>query len=275
MNLFQSILLGIIQGLTEFIPVSSTAHLLIAQRIMGLNSGGEVLALTTLIQMGTVLSLIVYYWKDLWSILLAVLQAIGRGRPFEDPQARLGWYILIANIPAGIAGVLFKNAVETLFTALLVAAAIRLLISAVLLAVAEVFGREDSRLENLNWIDAIWVGLFQVLSVFPGASRSGSTISGGMTRGLDRASAARFAFLISAPIMLAAGAYESFDLLKHQQVASKLIVPILVGIITAAIVGYLAIRWLLGYLSRHSLWVFSIYCTALGLVSLIFAILNR
>lgn len=275
MNLLQSILLGIIQGLTEFIPVSSTAHLLIAQKIMGLNPGGEILAFTTLIQMGTVLSLIVYYWKDLWSILLAVLRAIGHGRPFEDPQARLGWYILIATIPAGIAGVFLKNLVEVLFSALLIAASIRLLLTAVLLAAAEGFGRKDRSMEDVNWIDAGWVGLFQVLSIFPGASRSGSTIAGGMTRGLNRAAAARFAFLISAPIMLAAGAYESFDLFKHQQVASTLLAPILVGIVTAAIVGYLAIRWLLAYLSRHSLWVFTIYCTGLGLVSLIFAILTR
>jgi undecaprenyl-diphosphatase len=268
MNLLYSLLLGIIQGLTEFIPVSSTAHLLLAQRLMGLESDNAAFIFTVLVQQGTLLALIVYFWADLWGIVRSWLTALWRRRPFSDPQARLGWFLILGTIPALAAGAVFKPLVERLFSTPLVEAAIRLSITAVLLFVAERLGRRDRKLDTLNWKDALWVGCAQVLSVFPGASRSGSTIAGGMIRNLDRPAAARFAFLLSVPVMLAAGGYETLDLLKSQHVAAILLPSLLVGITTAAVVGYLAIRWLLGYLTRRPLLVFAIYCGVVSLFTL-------
>lgn len=267
MTILNSILLGIIQGLTEFIPVSSTAHLLIGQRLLGLGNGHEFFIFNVLVQLGTLLALIIYYLADLWSIGRAWLLDVWNGmvlrrqQAFKEPLARLGWYILLGTIPAVVAGVLLKHLVEALFRTQLLEALIRLLITAILLLTAEIFGRRNRKLTDLKWVDALWVGIAQVLAVFPGASRSGSTITGGMLRGFDRPAAARFAFLLSVPVMIAAGGYETLDLLRSEHVASTLLPSILIGIIVAAIVGYLSIRWLLGYLARRPLYIFVIYCS--------------
>jgi len=279
MTIIQSILLGIIQGLTEFIPVSSTAHLLIGQRLLGLEAGSDLFSFTVLVQQGTLLALIVYYWKDLWAIIRASISDFWLGlvlrkqKPFMEQQARLGWCLLIGTIPAAAAGLFLKDLVEQLFSTPLVEASIRMLMTIGLLLAAERFGKLSRKLDSLNWLDAVWVGVAQVLSVFPGASRSGSTIAGGMLRGFDRPSAARFAFLLSVPIMLAAGAYETVDLLRSESVASSLLPSVVVGILTAAVVGYLAIRWLLNYLARRPLYVFVVYCAffLLGIAILLIA----
>lgn len=262
MTIFHAILLGIIQGLTEFIPVSSTAHLLIAQSLLGIPADSAVFAFLVLVQLGTALSLIIYFWKDLLSLVRAFF-----ARPFSTAQNRLAWYIIIATIPALIAGVLLKDLVQALFRTPLLEAAIRLLAAAVLLFVAEWLGRRTRNLEDMTWLDALIVGLFQVLAIFPGASRSGTTISAGMLRAFDRPSAARFAFLMSVPVLLAAGAYESLAVLKLPHLGSFL--PfVATGFVIAAIVGWFSVRWLLGYLSGHSLYLFAAYCAVLGLVVL-------
>jgi len=276
MNIFQSFLLGILQGLTEFIPVSSTAHLLIGQKTLGIPANDAMFSFLVLVQLGTILSLIVYFWKDLWKILLATLSSIkhlvARDTGKLDANARLGWYIIIATIPALIFGYLLKSAVEALFKTPLLEAGIRLLITALVLSLAEWLGKRIRTLEKMNWLDALFVGIAQVLAVFPGASRSGTTISAGMARGLDRPSAARFAFLLSVPVMLAAGGYQSLDLLKMSGLGSFL--PLLaVGFATAALVGWFAIKWLLGYLNKHSLYPFAIYCAVIGAICLIFALI--
>jgi undecaprenyl-diphosphatase len=278
MTFIQSIILGIVQGLTEFIPVSSTAHLLIVERLMGLNTPdvqASVFIFDVLVQMGTLLALIVYFWSDLLAIIRAVLTALWRRHPFGDLQARLGWYLLLASIPALAAGLVFSNLVEKIFSTPALAAAIRLLTTAVLLVIAERFGKRSRQIESVDWKDALWIGLAQVLSVFPGASRSGSTIAGGMTRHLDRPSAARFAFLLAVPVMLAAGGYETFKLFKSPQMVTSILPQIIVGFVVAAIVGYFAIRWLLKYLTRRPLYDFAIYCTALGLITLVYYLVAR
>ena len=262
MTLFQALLLGIIQGLTEFIPVSSTAHLLIGQELLGIPADGAMFSFLVLVQWGTLVSLFIYFWEDLLGLLKAFF-----AKPFSSAENSLGWYIIIATIPALIVGYLLKDALESLFATPLVAASIRLFAAATLLAFAEWLGKRTRNLDEMTWLDALIVGFFQVLAVFPGASRSGSTIAGGMLRGFDRKSAARFAFLMSVPIMLAAGAYESLDLLTMPNLGDFL--PMLIiGFIAAAVVGWLAIRWLMAYLNQHSLYVFSIYCAIVGTVVL-------
>ncbi len=263
MNLFYSLLLGILQGLTEFIPVSSTAHLLIAQYLLGLPADDFAFAFNVLVQLGTLLALIVYFWRD-WLVLIRAFFA----SPFSNSENRMAWYVIIASIPALAAGFVLRHAIESLFKTPLTEAAIRLFSAAVLLALAEFFGKRLRGLDSMTWLDALIVGLFQILAVFPGASRSGSTISGGMLRGFDRPAAARFAFLISVPVMLAAGAYEALGLVKMPGLGSFL-PGLAVGFIAAAVVGWLSVRWLLGYLNRHSLYVFAAYCAILGLVVLL------
>jgi undecaprenyl-diphosphatase len=263
MTLFQSFLLGIIQGLTEFIPVSSTAHLLIGQALLGIPANAAMFSFLVIVQLGTVLSLIIFYWRDLLVLIKAFF-----ARPFSTPENRLAWYIIIATIPALLAGYLLKDVVKALFTQPMLEASIRLLTTAVLLALAEALTRKDRSIDSMTWLDALVVGLFQILAVFPGASRSGSTISGGMFRGLDRPAAARFAFLLAVPVMLAAGGYETLDLLTTPGIDIGAFLPVLaVGFVTAAVVGWFAIRWLIRYLSNHSLYVFSIYCAIVGAIA--------
>ncbi len=263
MTLLDSLLLGIIQGLTEFIPVSSTAHLLIAQSLLGLPADDYAFAFSVLVQLGPLLSLIVYFWRE-WLVLIRAFFA----KPFSTEENRLAWYIIIASIPALAAGFVLRHAIESLFKTPLIEACIRLLSAAILLALAEFLGKRTRKLDGMTWLDALIVGLFQILAVFPGASRSGSTISGGMLRGFDRPAAARFAFLTAVPVMLAAGAYETLSVLKLPGLGS-FIPGLAVGFIAAAVVGWFAVRWLLSYLNRHSLYVFAAYCAVVGLIALV------
>lgn len=273
MIIIQSILLGIIQGLTEFIPVSSTAHLLIAQRLIGWQNPTPqqsrfIFIFIVLVQLGTVLALIIYFKKELYQIIRITLTSLWNKKPFADPQAHLGWFLILATIPAGIGGILFKPLVEQLFKNPLLEAFIRLSMTAVLLLIAEKIGQHNRELDSLNWKDALWIGCAQVLSIFPGVSRSGTTIAGGMTRQFVRPAAARFAFLMSIPVMLLAGLYEMRDIFNIQGMISYL-PAILAGFITAAIVGYLSIRWLLAFLARSPLYIFIIYCATLSFLILI------
>lgn len=265
MTFFQAFFLGVIQGLTEFIPVSSTAHLLIASNLLGLPADDRTFSFNVIIQLGTVLAMLVFFWRDIWEIARAFLFGIFHKKPFENLNARLGWLVIVATIPAGVVGLLLTQFVKDMSGDPLLWAGIRLLFTALLLAAVEYFDKKTRTLESATWLDAFWVGLFQVLAIFPGASRSGSTMAGAMFRGLDRPSAARFAFLMSAPILLAAGAYESVQAILLPNTTEFL--PILiVGFVTSGIIGWLAIRWLLGYLRQHSLYVFSIYCLIAGVV---------
>lgn len=263
MTIIQSLLLGLIEGLTEFIPVSSTAHMLVAQRIFGIPASSSMFAFLVLVQLGPLLALLVYFRTDLWTLFTAFFT-----RPFSTAQNRLAWYIIFASVPALLAGLLLKDAVQGLFQSPLAEAAIRFFTAAVLLLLAEWLGMRTRSLDAITWLDAVIIGLFQVLAVFPGASRSGSAISGGMLRNFDRASSTRFAFLLSAPLMLAAGGYESLTVLKEGSLHG-ILPPLLAGTVVAAIVGWLSIRWLIGYVSRHSLYAFALYCAVLGSACLV------
>lgn len=276
MTLLHAFLLGIIQGLTEFIPVSSTAHLLITQHLLGIPASDAMFSFLVIVQLGTLVSLFIFYWKDLLSIATATLHATRntfttpRAAWNLTPDALLGFYIILATIPALLAGYLLKDAVEALFRQPMLEASIRLFAAAVLLALAEWLSKKNRDLNSMTWLDALIIGLTQVIAVFPGASRSGTTIAGGMFRGFDRPSAARFAFLMSAPVMLAAGLYEMLDVIQMPNLAQFL--PLLaVGFVTAAITGWFAIKWLINYLGKHSLYVFAIYCAVIGLIVILFA----
>ena len=271
MTPLQSFLLGIIQGLTEFIPVSSTAHLLIGQKLLGIPADDSMFSFLVIVQLGTLVSLFAFYWKDLLTIVSSTFQ-VSRSmltKPRKTlnlkPETLLGWYIIIATVPALVAGYLLKDTVEELFKQPMLQASIRLFSAAILLTLAELLTKKNRNLDSMTWLDALIVGLFQIIAVFPGASRSGTTISGGMFRGLDRPSAARFAFLMSVPVMLAAGGYEMLDVIQMPNLSDFL--PLLaVGFVTAAVVGWFAIKWLIDYLSKRSLYVFAAYCAVVGTI---------
>jgi len=263
MTLFHAFLLGIIQGLTEFIPVSSTAHLLIAQRILNIPADDAMFSFLVIVQLGTIVSLFAFYWKDLLSILKATFDFRR-----STPERNLGFYIIIATIPALLAGYLLKDAVEALFRQPMLQASIRLFAAAVLLTLAEYFSKKTRDLNSMTWLDALVVGLMQIIAVFPGASRSGTTISAGMFRGFDRPAAARFSFLMSVPVMLAAGGYEMLDVIQMPNLGEFL--PLLaVGFVAAAVTGWFAVKWLINYLSKNSLYVFAAYCAVVGVILLI------
>ncbi len=263
MNLFQAFLLGIVQGLTEFIPVSSTAHLLVFEKLLGLSPNDQLFSFSVIVQLGTVLAMLAFFWKDIWQITAAFFLGIYHRKPFENLHARLGWLVAVATLPALIAGFLLQNIVQSNFEQPFLQAGIRLLVTAALLTGVEYFDKRTRKLESATWQDALTVGLFQVLAIFPGASRSGSTITGGMVRGFDRPSAARFAFLMSGPILLAAGLYESVAVILLPGTTDFL--PILaVGFVTSAVVGWLAVKWLINFLSKHSMIVFAAYCGVVG-----------
>lgn len=268
MTLLHAFILGIVQGLTEFVPVSSTAHLLIVEKLLGVPSDDKTISFSVIIQLGTVFALIIFFLKDMWQIMEAFFLGIRNRNPFESLNARLGWLIIVATIPALAAGFFLKDVVQTMFKDPLTLASLRLLITAVLLTTVEYFDRRVRTLESATWQDALSVGLFQVLAIFPGASRSGSTIAGGMIRGFDRPSAARFAFLMSAPILLAAGAYESIKVINMAGTIDFL--PyIITGFVTAAVVGWFSIKWLINFLNKHSLYIFALYCAVVGVIVLI------
>lgn len=260
MTIIRAFLLGIIQGLTEFIPVSSTAHLLIGQKLLGIPADDASVSFLVIVQLGTIVSLIAFYGTDLLNLVKAFF-----AKPFSTSENKLVWYIIIATIPALIVGYLLKDAIEILLKQPMLEASIRLFSAAILLTLAELLTRKNRSLDSMTWLDALIVGLFQIIAVFPGASRSGATISGGMFRGFDRPSAARFAFLMSVPVMLAAGGFEMLDVLKMPNLGEFL--PLLaVGFVTAAVVGWFAIKWLLDYLAKHSLYVFAAYCAVVGTI---------
>jgi len=267
MTLVQAIVLGIVQGLTEFLPISSSAHLVLVPWLLGWSFDAEsAFVFNVLVQLGTLVSVVLYFRVDLLVMAQALWKGVRSRRPLVDPASRLGWMILLASIPAALAGLLFKDWVEQAFASPL-AVCVFLLINAAIMFGAERLARLERSLQQVTAQDALAIGAAQALALFPGISRSGSTISAGIVRGLLRPEAARFSFLMSIPVMLGAGMIATLDLIRSPS-STQQIGPILVGFASAAIVGYLAIRWLLGFLARRSLTPFAVYCAVVGLAGI-------
>lgn len=270
MTIIQSLILGIVQGLTEFLPVSSSAHLVLVPFILNWTlDPTKAFIFDVLVQLGTLVAVIAYFWKDLLAIFKAVIAGIKSKKPLEEADSRLGWFIVLATIPAGLGGLLLKSKVEAAFSNP-VMTAILLFVTAIMLTLAEIFTRKERNLESVTWLDALVIGFSQLLAIFPGISRSGATISGGLHRGLKREAAARFAFLMSIPIMLAAGLLSVLDLVKVPNLGSFLPV-LIVGFLAAMVVGYLSIRWLLNFLKSRSMLPFAIYCALVSVLTIFIA----
>ncbi len=285
MNFLQAIILGVVQGLTEFIPISSTAHLVFASRWTDLYNGNaeQITATMAVIQLGTLAAVFVYFATDIWGITTAFIRdhwallTRKRGMRFSgtdgirpiwlSSEAWLGWLVIIGSIPIGTVGIVFKDFIEGEGTKNLWVISIMLIVVALLLTLAEYVGKQRKEIRHLGLVDAIVVGFAQVLALMPGASRSGSTIMGGLFAGEKREAAARFSFLLSIPAITASGLLELKEALTI--LPSESMMPLVVATIVSGIVGYLSIWFLLAFLRRNSTAIFIIYRLILGTVILI------
>lgn len=261
MTILQAIILGLIQGFTEFIPVSSSGHLVLAHHFFGVSTTG--LSFDVALHVGTLGALIIYFHKDIAKIIKSIF--------VKSPQTRLAWLLVIATIPAVIVGILLESAAETAFRSPRLVA-INLAIVAVLMLLAErhyhLHVKNPTKLEKISRKQAIIMGLSQAAAIVPGVSRSGSTITAGIFMGMDRVAATRFSFLLGIPITAGAIAKVFTDSQALQQVKDDKAI-FAVGIITAFLSGLFAIRFLLRFLSKHSLSVFAYYRIALSIIVLI------
>ncbi|MEZ4639155.1 MAG: undecaprenyl-diphosphatase UppP [Caldilineaceae bacterium] len=266
LEFIEAIVLGIVQGATEFIPVSSSGHLVLVPWLLGWEHSG--LLFDTVLHWGTLVAIFIVFWRDFVDIIIASLQSIVR-RSLADPNARLGWFIVVGSIPAAVTGLLFKDFFESLFSSHLAAAGF-LLVTAALLAGSEQLAArayQDKPTEAMTWLDVIVIGLAQAIALAPGISRSGSTIAAGLARGMNRAAAARFSFLLGTPAFFGAGLLQISDALATDAAGVSAQLPTLaVGFLFSAIAGVVAIRFLLAYLRRHSLYIFSAYCVAVAVL---------
>lgn len=258
MNLWQAILLGILQGTTEFLPVSSSGHLVLVPHLLGWRDTG--LALNVMLHIGSMIAILAYFRQELWMLAQAVWNSL-RQRSLEHPQAKLAWQLALATLPAAIIGLLLEDFFEELF-GYPRAAAVFLLVTAATLLLAEYLGRRVRSLDSMTWEHALTIGLAQTLAIMPGLSRSGSTIATGLLLGYQRDDATRFSFLLAVPIILGSGGYQVLKFIGTETTTPFGIM--LVGLIVSAATSYLAIAGLLSLVRRHSLWPFALYCALFG-----------
>lgn len=268
MTILEAIILGIVQGATEFLPISSSGHLVLVPFLFDIPSPN--LALISIEHEGTLLAVLIYFRHDLWEIMKGVWAGLRQRQPLATTEARLGWYIVVGSIPAAAAGLLLGDFFEGVFSQPVFAASF-LLVTAALLIFGERMLVGTKEIAQMSWLDAIIIGVFEMLALFPGISRSGSTIVAGLWRGLDRTAAARYSFLLGVPAILGAGLLSVVDIVRIGDYSQW---PIFVASFAAAAVsGYACIHFLLSWLRRRSLYIFSVYCAALGLISLLIALL--
>jgi undecaprenyl-diphosphatase len=261
MELIRAIVLGVVQGLTEFLPISSSAHLRIVPELFGWPDPGA--AFTAVIQLGTMAAVLLYFWSDLWKIALTWLRSLRDRSLRGELEARMGWYLIIATVPIVLFGVAFKDQIETGARDLRLVGTM-LIVFGVILYVADKAGREKRELDQLNTTDGVSIGLAQSLALIPGVSRSGATITAGLFRGFTREAAARFSFLLSVPAVVLSGVYE----LKDAGSGSYGLGATVVATVLAFVVGYAAIAWFLRFLVNHTVLVFVVYRVALGILVL-------
>jgi undecaprenyl-diphosphatase len=275
MSLFQALVLGLVQGATEFIPISSSGHLVLVPWLLGWEKAP--LAFDTMVHWGTLVAVLAVFWRELWGLLVAALGSlvarVDERYVYDRPQARLAWAILLGSLPAAVAGFLLEGFFEELFGKPAAAAGL-LLVTAGILALSERLSRQERPMSTVRWSDALFIGGAQALAIMPGISRSGATIAAGLILGIRREMAARFSFLLSVPVILGAGLFKLLDLAAEGGVGD-LAGAMVVGFGVAAVSGYACIRWLLNYLARRPLYVFALYCLAFGLLNLVVALVRE
>ena len=266
MDLIQAIVYGIIQGLTEFLPISSTAHLRIFPALVGWQDPGA--AFTAIIQLGTVAAVLIYFAKDIAPALTAWWNSLTGKKEYDKVEARLAWAVFIGTLPVIPLALLFQHKIETTFRSLNVIAA-SMIGLAIVMWIAEVIGKRKRKVPDVEVKDGVSVGLWQCLALVPGMSRSGTTISGALFQGFDHLGAARFSFLLSIPSVAGAGLYETYKALKGSEAGAAVQWgPTIVATVVSFIVGYAAIAYFLKYLQKHGILVFVWYRLALGILLL-------
>ena len=265
MTYLEAIILGIIQGATEFLPVSSSGHLLLIPSLFNLSQPN--LNAIAIAHLGTLVAVITYFYRDLWAIIAGVVSGIRQGKLLNSQEARLGWYIAVGSIPAVVVGLLFSDFLDSIL-ARPSTAAILLIGTGIILVIGEQLVTGDKPISRMSWLDSIVIGLVQVFALLPGISRSGVTITAGLSRRLDRATAARYSFLLGVPVIAGAGLLAVLDL-SQSPGASSLAPFLLTTFAVAAIVGYACIHFLMNWLQQRSLYLFAAYCFAFGFVYII------
>ena len=267
MDIIQGIIIGIVQGLTEFLPVSSSAHLVFIQKILGVQSS---LAFDTFLHLGTLIAVMWFFRYDIYKMLMswvASLQDILQGRFkegfYEDPYKRLAWYVLLATVHVGIVGVLFEDSVDSLFSCALYVPAFFLFVTGTILYLSQRMTSGEINYNTITKKEALFMGLGQACAILPGLSRSGTTIAAGLTIGLNKEFAAKFSFILSIPAIL--GAF----VLQLKDIGSAMdanFLPVFLGFIASIIAGYMAIKWMLDLIQNKSLDIFAYYCWLMGLL---------
>ena len=273
MNILEAIILGILQGFTEFLPISSTGHLTVAGKLMGLISAEapeQWTSFIAVIQLGTLVSILIYFRKDLWNIFSGFLKENFKERKSFSNQgfnSRTGWLIIIGSIPVVIIGILFKDIIEGSLTKDLYVISGSLIGLAVILAIAEKTAKLNKEIKDISVINVLLIGIAQAFALIPGSSRSGTTITGALFVGLNRESAARFSFLLSVPAILGSGLLQLYEALEF--INSSMAVNLIISTIVSGISGYVAIDFLLKYLRKNTTFIFIWYRIALGIIILI------
>ncbi|WP_231482635.1 undecaprenyl-diphosphate phosphatase [Nocardioides sp. URHA0020] len=259
----QAVVLGVIQGLTEFLPISSSAHLRIFPEIFGWGDPGA--AFTAVVQIGTELAVLIFFWRDIWRIAVTWVKSLFRPEYRGQLDARMGWFIILGSTPIVVLGILFKDVITDDFRSLWLIGTM-LIVMGVVLGIADRVGGTEKTLKQLTLRDAVLMGIAQALALIPGVSRSGATLSMGRFLGYERETATRYAFLLAIPAVIGAGVFELKDVPNGDNLYGW--GPTIVATVVAFIVGYAAIAWLLRYVTTHSYTPFVIYRIALGVLTL-------
>ncbi|WP_458454930.1 undecaprenyl-diphosphate phosphatase [Methanobrevibacter sp.] len=267
MDIIQGIIIGIVQGLTEFLPVSSSAHLVFIQNILGVESS---LAFDTFLHLGTLIAVLWFFRYDIYKMLnswILSIRDIVQGRfkegLYEDPYKRLAWYVIIATIPVGIVGVLFEDSIDALFAGALYVPAFFLFVTGTILYLSQRMTSGDINYSNITAKEALFMGLGQACAILPGLSRSGTTIAAGLTIGLDKEFAAKFSFILSIPAIFGAFILQIGDIGSAMDAN---FLPVFLGFLASIVAGYMAIRWMLDLIQNKSLDIFSYYCWLMGII---------
>ena len=267
MNILQGIIIGIVQGLTEFLPVSSSAHLIFIQNILGVESS---LAFDTFLHLGTLLAVLIYFRADIIKMIEAWILSIGdilqhrfKEGFYSDPYKRLSWYVIIATIPVGLVGVLFESQVDALFAGALYVPGFFLFVTGTILYLSQRMASGQIDMSRMGWFQSLFMGLGQACAIMPGLSRSGTTIAAGLVMGLDKEFAAKFSFILSIPAIFGAFVIQLKDIGLSMSGDGA---AIILGFVAAFISGYFAIKWLIDLIQNKSLDIFAYYCWIVGIV---------
>ncbi|WP_271395038.1 undecaprenyl-diphosphate phosphatase [Neomicrococcus lactis] len=265
MSWIEAIILGLVQGLTEFLPISSSAHLrIVGEFLPSAQDPGA--AFTAITQLGTELAVIIFFWRDIVRIISHWFGSLTGKVSRDDPDARMGWLVIIGSIPIGILGILLQDLIDTSFRSLWITATM-LIVFGLFLAVADAIGKQERHLQDLTFKHGIFFGLFQALALIPGVSRSGGTITGGLLMGYTREAATRYSFLLAIPAVFSSGLYKLYKTLSGEGIVGPYgMGETLLATAIAFVVGFVMVGWLLRYISTHSFRAFVWYRIALGVI---------